>query len=139
MTNNIKVSEVMTKGIVVANVNSTFTEVMRFFTEYKIQHLPVADGDRIIGIISVNDMLSFLFKELKGKRVDVPALNESFKIAEVMTDGPVTITPEDTIGRVVDLLSGGGFQALPVTRDGIIQGIVTNKDLVRMLQWEYTH
>jgi CBS domain-containing protein len=129
----------MTKGIVVANVNSTFTEVMRFFTEYKIQHLPVAEGDRIIGIISVNDMLSFLFAEVRNGRIDMLTLNTSFKVAEVMTDKPITITPEDNIGRVVDLLSSGSFQALPVTNDGIIQGIVTNKDLVRMLQWEYSH
>jgi acetoin utilization protein AcuB len=139
MTNQIKVSEVMTKSVIVANVNSTFTEVMRFFTEYKIQHLPVAEGDRIIGIISLNDMMSFFFKEVKKGRVDHISLNETFHVAEVMTSEPITISPDDTVGRVVDLLSSRNFQALPVTRDGVIQGIVTNKDLVRMLQWEYTH
>lgn len=139
MTNTIKVSEVMTKSVVVGNVNSNFTELMRFFTEYKIQHLPIADGEQIIGIISVNDMLKFLFSELKKGKVDIQVLNESFKVRDVMTDEPITISPDDNIGRVVDLLSSGNFQALPVTTNGNIQGILTNKDLVRMLQWEYTH
>jgi CBS domain-containing protein len=139
MTNTLKVSEVMTKSVIVANTSSTFTQVMRFFTEYKIQHLPVAEGDKIVGIVTVNDMIAYMFKEIQNGKVDMESLDASFKLGSVMTDGPVTITPDDTIDRVVDLLSSRSFQALPVTVDGAIQGIVTNKDLVRMLHWEYRH
>ena len=139
MTNTLKVSEVMTKSVIVANTSSTFTQVMRFFTEYKIQHLPVAEGDKIVGIVTVNDMIAYMFKEIQNGKVDMESLDASFKLGAVMTDGPVTITPDDTIDRVVDLLSSRSFQALPVTVDGAIQGIVTNKDLVRMLHWEYRH
>ena len=139
MTNTLKVSEVMTKSVIVANTSSTFTQIMRFFTEYKIQHLPVAEGDKIVGIVTVNDMIAYMFKEIHKGKVDLESLDASFKLGEVMTDEPVTITPDDTIDRVVDLLSSRSFQALPVTVDGAIQGIVTNKDLVRMLHWEYRH
>jgi CBS domain-containing protein len=56
-----------------------------------------------------------------------------------MTADPISISPDDRAAKIVDILSGGRFQALPVTVNGEIKGIVTNKDLVRMLQWEYTH
>ena len=130
----------MTKSVIVANVNNTFTQVMRFFTEYRIQHLPVTADDILIGIISVNDMSSFVFKQLKtGKAMDSAALDAAFKLDEVMTPHPISITPDDTAFRVVEILSEGKFQALPVTKDGLIQGIVTTKDLMRMLWWEYRH
>ena len=41
--------------------------------------------------------------------------------------------------HIVEILAEGKFQALPVTVNNELQGIVTNKDLVRMLRWEYTH
>jgi CBS domain-containing protein len=139
MTDNIKVSQVMTKNVIVAARHSTFTEVMRFFTEFKIQHLPVADGPRIVGIISVSDMMSFIFRATKKSMVDNASLDAMFQIADVMTPSPITISPEDDVASVVNLLSTGAFQAVPVTEGDVIVGIITNKDLVRMLQWEYTH
>ena len=140
MTSDIKVSEVMTKSVIVANVNNSFTQIMKFFTEYNIQHLPVADNDKLVGIISIKDMASFVFMQVqKGGNLHALGLDAMFKVNNVMTHNPTTITPDDKISKVVEILAKGGFQALPVTVNGMIQGIVTNKDLVRMLQWEYTH
>jgi acetoin utilization protein AcuB len=140
MTNNIKVSEIMTKSVIVAGVSNTFEQVMSFFTEFNIQHLPVTDGGLLVGVISVKDMAAYVFKQAKaGGNVDLAALNENFKVRDVMTPNPVSVAPDDTAGKVVDILAQGKFQALPVAVNFEIQGIVTNKDLVRMLQWEYTH
>jgi signal-transduction protein with cAMP-binding, CBS, and nucleotidyltransferase domain len=33
----------------------------------------------------------------------------------------------------------GKFQALPITEDGNILGIVSNRDLVRVYDWEKNH
>ena len=140
MTNNIKVSEIMTKSVIVAGVNNTFEQVMSFFTEFNIQHLPVTDGGLLVGVISVKDMAAYVFKmAMSGDNVDVAALNEKFSVKEVMTANPVCVAPDDTAGKVVEILAAGKFQALPVAVNFEIQGIVTNKDLVRMLLWEYTH
>jgi CBS domain-containing protein len=140
MTNNIKVSEIMTKSVTVAGVSNTFEQVMKFFTEYNIQHLPVTDNGLLVGILSVKDMAKFVYVQAKkGLKIDLESLNASFHVQEVMTSNPVTISPEDTAFKVVETLSAGHFQALPVTLDGKLQGIVTNKDLVRMVHWEYTH
>jgi acetoin utilization protein AcuB len=113
---------------------------MRFYTEFNIQHLPVADGGLLIGILSIKDVNKFVFQHTTaGEKVDIESLNAAFRITEVMTPNPVTVTPDDTAGRVVEILSAGLFQAIPVAVNGELQGIVTNKDLIRMLQWEYTH
>lgn len=140
MTNNIKVSEIMTKTVTVAGIGNTFEQVMRFFTEFNIQHLPVTDAGLLVGMISVKDMAAYVFKQAKaGEKVDIASLNATFKVKDVMTADPVSISPDDTAGKVIEILSAGRFQALPVTVNNEIQGIVTNKDIVRMLHWEYTH
>jgi CBS domain-containing protein len=140
MTSSIKVSQIMTKGVIVGNVKNSFTQIMKFFTEYGIQHLPIEENGVLVGIISVNDMSAFIFSQAtKGNNLHATALDALFSVSKVMTHDPITITPEDTVAKVVEILADGRFQALPVTTNGEIQGIVTNKDLVRMLRWEYTH
>ena len=140
MTNNIKVSEIMTKTVTVAGVTNTFEQVMRFFTEFNIQHLPITDGGLLVGMISVKDMNNYIFQQIKkGEKTDTASLNATFKVSEIMTPNPITVMPDDIAYKVVEILSAGKFQALPVVINNEIQGIVTNKDLVRMLHWEYTH
>lgn len=60
MSQKILASQIMTSNVVVANLNNKFSQVMEFFTTYKVQHLPVAFDDKLLGILSVNDMASYL-------------------------------------------------------------------------------
>ena len=133
-------SDFMTGAVVVANVHNTFDQVMEFFTTYKIQHLPVADDDRLIGIISINDMLNFMSGIIK-EDVSITHfnLNKRFKISEVMTPDPVTVEPDSSQKDVLEILAEGKFQAVPVVKEGIILGIITNKDITRIYNYDATH
>ncbi len=133
-------SDFMTGAVIVANVNNTFDQVMEFFTTYKIQHLPVADEDRLIGIISINDMLNFMSGIIK-EDVSITHfnLNKRFKISEVMTPDPVTVEPNSSQKDVLEILAEGKFQAVPVVKEGIILGIITNKDITRIYNYDATH
>ena len=133
-------SDFMTGAVIVANVHNTFDQVMEFFTTYKIQHLPVADDDRLIGIISINDMLNFMSGIIK-EDVSITHfnLNKRFKISEVMTHDPVTVEPDSSQKDVLEILAEGKFQAVPVVKEGIILGIITNKDITRIYNYDATH
>lgn len=139
MSNKILASGFMTDKVIVANVNNTFSQVLEFFTQHHIQHLPVADGDTLIGIISDTDMLSYMARELKTNALDFARLNMTFQIKNVMTPDPVSVAPEETIENILKILGEGKFQSVPVVKDGIIKGIITNKDLVRAYNWEKNH
>ena len=133
-------SDFMTGAVIVANVHNTFDQVMEFFTTYKIQHLPVADDDRLIGIISINDMLNFMSGIIK-EDVSITHFNPNkrFKISEVMTPDPVTVEPDSSQKDVLEILAEGKFQAVPVVKEGIILGIITNKDITRIYNYDATH
>lgn len=93
----------------------------------------------MIGIISDTDMLSFIARQLKTDALDYAKLNMTFQIKNVMTPDPISVTPEETIENILKILGEGKFQSVPVVKDGIIKGIITNKDLVRAYNWEKTH
>src|SRR5262249_60060351 len=53
----VPISELMTKTVVVCSPEDSITDVMKLMTRRRIRHLPVKDGDRLVGIISIGDVL----------------------------------------------------------------------------------
>jgi CBS domain-containing protein len=133
MEEKIKVSQLMTKNVVVANLNNKLSQVLQFFTETNIQHLPVSFNDVLLGIVSIKDILKYLSSELKsGNAISLADLDTKFKLEDVMSKSPVYVHPNDLVQKAIEILSEGKFQALPVVEEGKIVGIVTNKDIVRL-------
>lgn len=133
-------SDFMTGNVIVAGVNNTFDQVMEFFTRHKIQHLPVADGSRLIGIISIKDMLRFMQEQISASpEISRASLNSSFHIDKVMTANPTFVTPDTPQKDILEILADGKFQAVPVVKGNELVGIITSKDITRLYHYDATH
>lgn len=51
------VADIMTRGVITAAPNQTVRDCMKLMTERKIRHLPVVDGQRVIGMLSIGDLV----------------------------------------------------------------------------------
>lgn len=58
-----KVREVMTKKVVCATTGRTADEVMAIMTEKRVRHLPVIDGEQIVGLISMGDLVKAIISD----------------------------------------------------------------------------
>jgi CBS domain-containing protein len=56
------VSEVMTKNLVVVSPDTTVQQAMAIVTEKRCRHLPVMDGDELVGVVSSGDLTHWLVK-----------------------------------------------------------------------------
>ena len=65
MLPKIAVSELMTKVVVVCSPEDSITDVMKLITQRRIRHLPVKDGDQLVGIISIGDVLKHRLDEMQ--------------------------------------------------------------------------
>jgi CBS domain-containing protein len=54
-----QVWEIMTDRVFTASPDSTVEECMRSMTEHRIRHLPVLDGEKVIGIVSIGDLVNW--------------------------------------------------------------------------------
>lgn len=60
---NVKISEVMTVEPIIGHPDDTVDYVRGVMTENRISHLPVMDGDRLLGIISFHDVAKACLSE----------------------------------------------------------------------------
>jgi len=61
----IPISELMTNAVVVCSPEDGITDVMKLMTQRRVRHVPVKDGDRLVGIISIGDVLKHRLGELQ--------------------------------------------------------------------------
>ncbi len=60
-----QINEVMTENPITVSPNSTIDDCMRLMTDKFIRHLPVIEGDNLVGIISIGDVVKYIIEEQK--------------------------------------------------------------------------
>ncbi len=134
MNKKSPVSSLMTKSVIFASLDSELSTVLQFFNTYKVQHLPVTLNEKLLGIISVNDVLDYISSQFLNKATSTfDELKQNFNIRKIMTENPTTVSETDSIDTVIKILSTQSYQSVLVTNNGNLVGIVTNKDLVKFL------
>ena len=58
-----RVEQIMSTEVIAASVEQTVQECMTLMTEKRIRHLPVVAGDRVIGLISIGDLVQAIISE----------------------------------------------------------------------------
>lgn len=61
----VTAERLMTKNVVVCSPGDTIHEVMSVMSQKGIRHLPVKDGSRLVGIISIRDVLKHRLLEIQ--------------------------------------------------------------------------
>ncbi|MET0617397.1 MAG: CBS domain-containing protein [Luteibacter sp.] len=59
------VAEIMTASVVTVAADATVDECMRLCTDGRLRHLPVLDGERIVGVVSIGDLVKAVISDQK--------------------------------------------------------------------------
>lgn len=57
------VSEIMSTDVLTTSSSQTVNQCMELMTERRIRHLPVVEGDRVIGMISIGDLVQAIIAD----------------------------------------------------------------------------
>jgi CBS domain-containing protein len=64
---DVPVSELMTTRLIKCAPSDTVLEAMAMMTDRRIRHLPVFDGDDLVGVISVGDLVKYRISEVQAE------------------------------------------------------------------------
>ncbi|MFM2230657.1 MAG: hypothetical protein RL607_1915 [Bacteroidota bacterium] len=139
MKKHVPVTQIMTTNVIKLNVTDDLTKAETLFKKHHIRHIPVVNGNRIVGMLSLTDLLRISFADAvdeDAQEVDVTVYN-MFTVEQVMARNLVKVSPETSIREVAEILATKEFHALPVVMDELLVGIVTTTDLIKYLLAQY--
>ena len=58
-----RVADIMTVHVYTTGIEQNIDECMMLMTEKRIRHLPVVDGDKVLGIISIGDLMKAIISD----------------------------------------------------------------------------
>ncbi len=70
---DMPVAEVMTHKVMTCNLHDRVDDIMQRMTEGKLRHLPVVEDGRLIGVVSIRDVVKLQLEEMEQ---DLIALHE---------------------------------------------------------------
>jgi CBS-domain-containing membrane protein len=116
----MKAKDLMTKNVVTCCASESIEKAAAVLAEKKISGLPVVDGKGyILGVLSEVDIIT---RQPEHKTV-----------GDVMTRTVIAVNEDTPIERIAAQIAQHRIKRVPVTRDGVLVGIVTRSDLVRAM------
>jgi CBS domain-containing protein len=139
MRRNDPIANLMTKKVSTVQRGQKPSEARQQLVAGGFHHLPVLDGQKLVGIISANDFLKFSLKGWGSDDKTMDALlDQQVSLEALMTPDPITVTERSTVRDAAQLLNSGSFHSLPVVDGkGQLVGLVTSTDLIQYLSAQY--
>ncbi len=106
--------------ILVGDAELTVREAARRMAATQVGAIMIALNGRLIGIFTERDALI---------RVLAAGLDpDTTRLGQVMTDHPLSVTPDTLLGHALHLMHDGGFRHVPVVEDGQPLGMISARD-----------
>ncbi|ELZ87655.1 CBS domain-containing protein [Haloferax elongans ATCC BAA-1513] len=158
----LTVEDVYTDSLVTIDEDTTFGEALHTFRKNRITHLPVTDGDTVVGVVSLYDVLGFTTRAVDkasggassgfdvaageaapgfrspggmGERAGEIDRLLDLPVADVMSAPIETALPEEGLDHAVERMLTEGVSSLIVIQEDAPAGIVTKTDVLRSLTW----
>ncbi len=126
----------MTENPTTITTTMTLPSAHEIMKSQNIRRLPVVDaGNKLVGIITIGDVRGA--EASPATTLSIWELNEllsKLKVKDFMTENPVTVTPNTTIGVAANLMWKHKISGLPVVNtDRQLIGIITESDIFEMV------
>ena len=131
----ITVKEIMSKDLTVVSPTERLVHARRLMIESHVGRLPVVEDDELVGMITSKDLM----RAFIDFRKNVPEKYQKSQIKEVlvediMSSNPQYVSKEMSITEVSNIMIETGYNGLPVVEEGKVIGIITQTDILRLIQ-----
>ena len=133
----VKVTEIMSRPVVSVTPDTTIKEAAAILVDRGLSGLPVLDAvGTLVGIISEADLLEIEARpdpRSQATPMGPTANSTPVLVGEVMTRDVVMVADTAEVSQAARLMLDHGVKRLPVVRDDHVIGIVSRRDLVKVI------
>jgi CBS domain-containing protein len=132
MNIDLPVTSIMSQDPLRIGSKGRISELWEMLCTGRLHHVPVVDGERLVGIVSTLDVAKLgIAPQEDGELLARCFLDSRLSVENIMQRDVITVPSDGTIRDAARLLSAGGFHALPVVDAAErLVGIVTSTDLL---------
>jgi acetoin utilization protein AcuB len=130
----MKVGNYMTPEPITVSEADSMAEAVLVMRRHSIRHLPVVNGNLLVGIVTDRDLRRASPSLLSGIAEEkYQEVLESTPVSKIMTREPFTVRLDTDLADAVNILVEKRISSLPVVNGAELVGIVTEIDALRVL------
>ena len=123
--NYLKVEQFMTTDLTTVHEDEAVDLVANLMVWERVRYVPVEDAEnRLVGLVSYRAMLKLLAAGLLESR------SAPVAVKEIMKRDPLTISPETSTLRAIQLMRQHKIGCLPVVKDEHLVGVLMERDFM---------
>lgn len=127
------IKDVMRTSVITVTPETTVTEAKELMTKNNISKLPVLDHDKLVGIITKNDLLKAGPSQATTLDMyEISYLLSKLTVKKAMCAKVISVSPSEVVEEAARIMVDNQIGCLPVVKDGVLVGIVTENDLFHL-------
>jgi CBS domain-containing protein len=131
---NTAIEKIMTRAPHTIEANRSVGAVLSLMREYGISHVPIMSNGKLVGIISIQDILENIYwpqrRQTTGDIVGEKIETLSVPAKGIMNRPVITVGPQTNLRDAEKMMHDHNISCLPVASNEIIVGIVTKLDFL---------
>jgi acetoin utilization protein AcuB len=130
----MRIKDVMTQNPIRVETDTLVIDAQKIMKEKNIRRLCVTKKGQLVGMVTNHDLLKVSPSPATSLSVwEINYLWGKMKVSDVMTKNPVTVSPDTTFEDALLLGQEKKIGSFPVVDNGMLVGIATESDIVRLV------
>jgi acetoin utilization protein AcuB len=120
---------VMSRDVICISPTISIEDAFGIMSEIGIRHLPVVEGERLVGLLSDRDLLPLAELDAEGALT----VKDEHEVAHLMTRDLIVCSPQTTVAEAAELMLTEKIDSVPVVSGDEFVGLITSSDLLELL------
>lgn len=135
LVTNRTVDEYMTESVRMVSTDTPIGQAAKVMVENKLRRLPVVKDGIFAGIITSSDIIHFLGRGDAFSKLTTGNIHEALDqpVGSIVSKELIWTVPGTDLGKAMEIMLEKKIGSLPVLENGVLRGIITERDLLKSL------
>ncbi|HWR25850.1 MAG TPA: CBS domain-containing protein [Methanosarcina sp.] len=136
LVTNKTVDEYMSKTVKMVSTDTPIGQAAKIMVDNRLRRLPVVKDGIFAGIITASDIVHFLGRGDAFSKLTTGNIHEALDqpVGSIVSRELIWTEPGTDMGKAMEIMLEKKIGSLPVLEEGVLRGIITERDILRSLQ-----